>query len=185
MRKKINLTGFIITGAAALFVGLAGNMHAIPISMHNNWEAGMRSWVLGRDLHGNEWVLGQTLHGNEIAHLVDQSSRNQSLASPTAFFLFRSVPAHNAGEPVNFGPWNFNHHRHGVTTASPPLTGPDPVTTASPPLPGPDPVTTTSPPLTGQEPNDPPTSVPDGGTTAMMMAGAFCGLALLRKTLKV
>jgi len=159
MRKKINLTGFVIIGAAALFVGLAGNMHAIPISMHDDLDAGIRSWVLGRDLHGNEWVLGQTLHGNEIAHLVDQSSRNQSLASPTASFLFGSVPAQNAGEPRNFGPGNFNHHRHGVTTASPPLTG--------------------------QEPNDSPTSVPDGGTTAMMMAGAFCGLALLRKTLKV
>jgi hypothetical protein len=53
MRKKINLTGFVITGAAALFVGLAANMQAVPISMPNNWEAGMRSWVLGRDLHGN------------------------------------------------------------------------------------------------------------------------------------
>jgi hypothetical protein len=138
--------------------------------MPNNWEAGMRSWVLGRDLHGNEWILGQTLHGNEIAHLVDQSSHNQSPASPTAFFLFGSVPAYNAGEPRNFGPGNFNHHGPGVSPP-PPLTGPDPVST--------------SPPLTSQEANDSSASVPDGGTTAMMMAGAFGGLALLRKTLKV
>jgi hypothetical protein len=126
MRKKINLTTFVTTGAAALFVGLAGNMHAIPISMHDDsdaWMCSMCSW-------------------------------------------------NNAGEPRNLGSRYFNHHRHGVSTILPSLTGLDPVST-------------TSPPLTGQEPNDSPTSVPDGGTTAMMMAGAFCGLALVRKTLKV
>jgi hypothetical protein len=136
MRKKINLTAFVTTGAAALFVGLAGNMHAIPISMHNDSDAGMWSW-------------------------------------------------NNAGEPRNLGSRYFNHHRHGVTTTLPSLTGLDPVSPTLPPLTGLDLVSTTSPPLTGQEPNDSSTSVPDGGTTAMMMAGAFCGLALVRKTLKV
>ena len=36
MRKKISLTGYTITGAVVLFVGLAGNVQAIPISMLKN-----------------------------------------------------------------------------------------------------------------------------------------------------
>ena len=41
-------------------------------------------------------------------------------------------------------------------------------------------------PLSPPGPNQPsgPSSVPDGGTTATMMGGVFCGLALLRKKLK-
>jgi hypothetical protein len=34
MRKTITQPGLIITGAAALFVGLAGNIYAIPIPFH-------------------------------------------------------------------------------------------------------------------------------------------------------
>jgi hypothetical protein len=156
MRKKINQTGFIIAGAAALFVGLAANMQAVPITMHNNGEAGMRSWVLGRDVHGNEWILGQTPHGNEIAHLVDQSSRNQISTSPNAF-LSGPVPAQNADGHNNPGRPDLLQGSQGA-----------PTTTILPIAHGPASI-----------------SVPDGGTTAMMMAGAFYGLALLRKTLKV
>jgi|ERR1700690_2047667 len=203
MRKKINLTA-IVTGAAALFLGLAGNTHAIPISTHYDLGAGMHSWI----------ILSHEQNTYEAAHSFDQSSHNQSLASPTAFFRFRPVAAQNAGETPNIGSLNFSHHGFGVPAAAPPLTGQEPnfnhhgfgvpaalpplagqepnfnhhrrgVSPPPPPLIGPKPVSTTSPPLTAQEPNDSPTSVPDGGTTAMMMAGAVFGLAFLGKKLEV
>jgi len=160
MRKRINQTGFIIAGVAALFVGLASNMQAVPISMHNNWEAGMRSWVLGPD------ILGQNLQGKEIAHyVVGQVNQKQMSASPNAS-LSTPVSAQIAGVHGNSGSSGSNNGSQGGSQGAP-------SPTILPIAHGPASISV------------PYVSVPDGGTTAMMMAGTFCGLALLRKTLKV
>lgn len=129
MRKKINFTGLAITGASALFVGLAGNVQAIPISMHN------------------------------------QSNRNQSLATPTASLLSGSVLAQNARARLNSGSSVFYNNRRGASPAIILNGG-----------------TTSKTRLTSRAASA--ANVLDGGPTAMMLAEAFCALALLRKKLK-
>jgi len=174
MRKKINQTGFVIAGAAALFVGLAGNMQATPISIHDNWEAGMRSWILGRDLQGNEWILGQNLHGNEIAHFIDQSSHNQISTSPNAF---PSGPASAQNGDVHGNP--------GLPGLSQGSQGAPPLTIL-PLIHGPASVNDGVPPLAVVPISNSPAlvSIPDGGATALMLAGVFCGFVFLRKNPK-
>ena len=114
MKKLANLRGFVITGAAALFVGLAANVQAIPISIAGDLDTEMGSWI------------GRYAHQSEAAFSFGQSHRNESLAGPTAFALF--APR----EPLSRNPQ----------------------------------------------------SVPDGGMTAMMLGGVFCGFVLLAKKMK-
>jgi hypothetical protein len=106
-------------------------------------------------------IQDQSNHGG--VHFSVQSSHNQSLASPTASVLSGSVLAQNAVGPHNFGPWNFHdswsfhHGRQGGLTPPSPLSRQDSSSA----------------------------SVPDGGTTAMMMGGVLCGFALLGNKLKI
>ena len=94
----------------------------------------------------------------EAALALDHGNRNQGHVSPTAPILSRSARVQNTSQLGNSSPRisRPRKHGHGVEAPSPQSTGPNP----------------------------PPVSVPDGGTTATMLGGVFCGLVLLEKKLK-
>jgi hypothetical protein len=146
--KKINLAGFAMVGAAALFVALAGNVRAIPFTVHDD--------VVNAAIRSQNLLSGQSDY--EAALALDHVNRNQGHVSPTALILSRSARVQNTGQLGNSSP-RISHprkHGHGVETPPPQSTGPNPS----------------------------PVSVPDGVTTATMLGGVFCGLALLEKKLK-
>jgi hypothetical protein len=143
LRKKASLASFVIAGAAALCVGLAGNVQAIPFPMHGDLDA------------GNSWNLRHDQSDYETVRSLNQSNRKQSLAGPTANLSFRSVPAQSAGEFHNFSSWNSHHDRQGVPRTPP-----------------------------GQDRKHSPATVPEGGSSGLLLGGVFCGLALLVKKLK-
>jgi VPDSG-CTERM motif len=161
MRKKINLAGVQI-GAAALFVGLAGNIQAIPLTLHD-------------------------YSTNQAVRALDQNRKNQSFTSLAAslspkpakgknVIVRRSSRLGNLPHPILGGllpvaaqgtfPTGL-----GTTTTLPGL----PVEILPQPL---------APASAGTTKAPSAASVPDGGATAAMMAGSVFGLALLRKKLK-
>ena len=169
MNKNISQISFVIAGAAALFVGLAGNMQAAPIPIQNNSEAGVRSWPLGQN------IRGQDPQGKEIAYYVaNQASQIQISASPDAS-LSGSVPGQGAGG-------NNNSSLPGSLPGSQGA----PLVTILPTVHSPTSTGQVTSPLTAvTAANVPaPISVPDGGTTSLMLGGVFCGLAFLRKNSK-
>lgn len=164
MRAKINLTSFIIIGAAALFVGVAGKVQAIPTTFHN----------------------GRTY---QAAHAFDHVNRNQSLASLTASISSMPVNGKKAGGHGNFTLRRGNHPYPilgGLTPLSPvtgqgnypagALNGGTAIIIPGQVLP--------KPLSTGTVKPAGAVGVPDGGMTATMMVGSFFGLALLKKKLK-
>jgi hypothetical protein len=161
MKNKINLSGFQI-GAAALFVGLAGNVQAIPTTL--------------RDYSASQAVRA-----------LEQSQENQNYTRLAASISTKLVKGKRAVARRNLRLANLNHLTLGGLTPLPAqgtfpagvlgggtttLLPGVPVTILPRPLP---PVT-----ANGSSPN----GVPDGGATAAMMAGSICGLALLRKKIK-
>ena len=158
MRKNIYQTSCIITGVAALFVGLAGTVQAIPMTIHN---------------HNVQQALPST------------GQNNQSRITPATSPVASSVQSPNAGQPRS------GHHvfqfGHGATPILTPVTnqGAHPVSGLhSPILPI---IPVNLPPIVhsgGGTTGANAVGVPDGGTTAMMMGGAFCGLALIKRKLK-
>jgi hypothetical protein len=140
MRLKINIPVFAVVGAAALFVGLAGDVGAIPDSMRDNLDTGMRSWVSSND--------------NSDYDAVRSIGRDPAGSSSSVFF--GADLKQNMGMSHNLGSRVFNYDNDGVTTI---------------------------PTWNGHGRSS--ASVPDGGTTVMMLGGALCGIVLLAKKLKV
>lgn len=89
------------------------------------------------------------------ARSLGQGSRHQRLASSIELSVSGIVLPGNADRMRNLGSRNSRHHGRGASNK--PLRA-------------------------GQDPS--PASVPDGGATALLMGGAFWGLALLGKRLK-
>jgi VPDSG-CTERM motif len=143
MREKANFAGLAIAGTAPAFVGLAGNVQAIPISIH------------GARLGKIEPFFSDHLGGK--THSIELGNLNKNPSRPTLFPVSGSGAAQNSSSHHNFWPWKSPYHKYGA----PPLTSSP---TASSPA--------------------PTTSVPDGGTTGMMLGGVFCGFVLLRKKLE-
>jgi VPDSG-CTERM motif len=195
MKNKFNLTGLVLTGAAALFVGLVGNVQAIPISMHD-----------------------QSIY--EAMRSIDLSKRDQSVASLTASLLVKSIWTQKTGAihdasllGKSFKAQKTVASRNLVTTHGRPNKNgmsvtPSPLTVQSPfPIsflpqsPVYLPNNGTTDPIPYAYYQDPATinlnlsrsgtsiqnhssvSVPDGGATATMLGGVFCGLVFLRKKL--
>jgi hypothetical protein len=155
LRGKTHLRGFLIAGVTLLLVGLAGNARAIPVSTPDDGDAGMRAWNWTHE-PGND----------EAVRFFDWADRGPNRASPNAFRWFRSVPTQNWGERWELGSSSFHQGRLGAWNSRHMIDG----------------LPTTRSPLTGQDRF--PAGVPDGGSTAMMMGGAFCGLVLLVKRLR-
>jgi hypothetical protein len=146
--KKINLAGFTMVGAAALFVALAGNVRAIPFTVHDD--------VVNSAIRSQNLRSGQSDY--EAALALDHGNRNQGRVSPTALILSRSARVQNTSQLGNSSPRISRPRKHGHVVETP------------------------SPQPTGQNP--PPLSVPDGGSTAVMLGGVFCGFVLLEEKLK-
>jgi hypothetical protein len=144
--KKINLAGFTMVGAAALFVALAGNVRAIPFTVHDD--------VVNSAIRSQNLRSGQSDY--EAALALDHGNRNQGRVSPTALILSRSARVQNTSQLGNSSPRVSRPRKrgHGATPTQ----------------------------SNGQNP--PPLSVPDGGSTAVMLGGIFCGFVLLEKKLK-
>lgn len=162
-------TSFVIAGASALFIGLAGNMQAATITIQDNWDAGARSWILGQD------IRGQDPQGKEIAYfVVNQVNHNQISASPKAS-LSVSVSELSASANNNSGQSDVLPGSYGVAlvTMLPTVDSPTSTGQGASPL---TPVTAANVPA--------PIRVPDGGTTCLMLGGIFCGIVLLRKSSK-
>src|ERR1039457_6167907 len=164
MRKKTNFAGLVITGATTVFVGLAGNAQAIPISIHDDPDVWGRSERIGHG-HGADDAAGRMdplvsdhLGGktHSKAQSIDLSYLNENPTSPTVLLLSSLGTAQNSSSHHNFSSGNLPHHNPGV-----------PPPTSLPIARGPA-----------------PTSVPDSGNNAIMMGGVFCGLVLLRKKLR-
>jgi hypothetical protein len=147
LRKKTNLTGFTLAGAAALFVALAGNAPAIPITLHDDVNALISSHGLRN---------GQSAY--EAALALDHGTRNQSQATPITFNLPAPARVQNTGTPQTSNP-RVSRPRKGGRNVGKKTTQSD-----------------------GQDPS--PQSVPDSGSTAMMLGGVFCGFALVERKLK-
>jgi hypothetical protein len=170
MRKNLSRKSFVIAGAAALFAGLAGNMQAAQISIQNNSEAGVISWVLGQN------IRGQDPQGKEIAHfIVGQAGQNQISANPDAS-LSGSVPALSAN----------SHGNLGQPVVLPASYSSMPLVTMLPTVHSPTSTGQGTLPFTSVAAANVPASisVPDGGSTALMLGGVFFGLAFLRKNSK-
>jgi hypothetical protein len=108
LRKNIKLTGSLIAAAATLCAGLAGDVQAIPISMHDDLDAGMGPWTLSHEKSHYE-----------AAYSFDRINQNQGLGSPTVFHLVTSVPLKIAGETHGLGSKKVHHHKPGVTVTPP------------------------------------------------------------------
>jgi hypothetical protein len=148
-RKNIKLTPSLTAAAATLCAGLAGNVQAIPITMHGDLDAGMRPWDLSHE-HGRD----------EAAYSFDRIDPKQGLARPPALHLITSVPVKIADELHGLGSKKVHHHKVAPLQTPPPASSPPPKVSPS------------------------VASVADGGSTGLMMGGAFFGLALLRKKMK-
>jgi hypothetical protein len=161
MRKKINQTNFAITGAAALFVGLAGNVQAIPMPMHSQ--------------NVNEAVQAAA---RKEAALLARSPRVPKVVAGSNPVASNVGPARH-GVPVTLSPLTIQHHpphyvAHNGTPGLTPYVYTEP-STINLVLPQGGTVAKVSSAAVG---------VPDGGPTAAMMAGALGGLVLLRKKLE-
>ena len=177
MKNKFNRTGLVLTGAAVLLVGLAGNIQAVPVatSSARAYETA-RSRELSLEVESTarraEALLAQlpTLHETVTAHGLQPSlartggsvvpARQPVLVhgNPSGLALFTSfpvdVPSHTGiiqGETI--------YHIPTAVITRPVIDRP--TATASPAV----------------------TSVPDGGTTAGLLSAALCGVVLLRRKL--
>lgn len=96
--KNTSFRCYTIAGAAALFVGLAGNVQAIPISTLDDSTAG---------------IWGRVQSHFDTAHLLDRIHGNQFSVRPNSFLFFRSALTENAGGRWGFGPARFHHEVFG------------------------------------------------------------------------
>jgi VPDSG-CTERM motif len=162
VNEKNNLRGIAITAAATLLVGLAGNVQAIPITLRDH-------------------NVRQTLHS------LGQISHNPRQIFSTAALFPALVRSPNGDGHHSVGLANLHNHGHGLPVSAPVTDqGAYPIIPLHTPVILP--VSLPKPPVLvvngGGTPGHNVVSVPDGGTTAAMMAVSFCGLALLRKKLK-
>lgn len=163
MKNKINRTGYMI-GATALFVGLAGNVQAVPHTL-------------------------QDYNTSQAVGSAGQSKLSSGSASFKNTSLSKLTKVKKGGKNVKNSSSNLTHPILGGLT---PLTLTSPTAfpagslnsgTRDLPL-----VTiipnslSASAALAAQSAG--PTNVPDGGATATMAGGALGGLLLLRKKLK-
>lgn len=139
-RPQSGLTGFVIAGAVAFCVGLAGTVGAVQFSTQADVNAATRAESLGRDL------------SNLQAGSPNAGSLH-SFASPTPYSLSSSALAASVGRSRSPDSWQFNLRRrmYGLSTPSP----------------------------TVRTPGVAPAGIPDGGSSALMLGGVLCGLALL------
>jgi hypothetical protein len=118
MRKKISLRGYTITGAAVLFVGLVGNVQAIPISILKNPIA----------LKSASPKVGTTKIGAIYGVNLDNLNKNLK-ALPVLLLPVLETALHSSGS-YDFSPAklpNFNHYKN----APPPPTNFTPAPPAS------------------------------------------------------
>jgi hypothetical protein len=157
MKNKLNLPGFTI-GAAALIVGFAGNVQAIPFTQHN-------------------------FSASRAAHVPGRSTQSLSLASLTASAAPNPVMARHARGHHNPGAGIVNLPISiGLTPASSP--GVFPVSVLHAPLLPIAPINLPPSPGLVATGAAGPVEVLDGGATAALLAGSFGGLMLFRKKLK-
>jgi hypothetical protein len=111
---------------------------------------------------GNAAIRSQSLQRGqsdyEMVLALDRGNRNQSLTSPSAFNVLMSTQVQNAGQLLNSTPRVSRPRRRGHNAV------------------------TTSTQSNGNNP--PPVTLPDGGSTAMMLGGVLYGFVLLEKKLK-
>jgi len=162
MRKNFYLPVFAAVGATALFVGLAGSARAIPDSM--------RSWIPSNEQSDYDAVRSISRSDNvqgprESSFSVVQAQRESSFSVVQAppresIFSVVQVPRESISSVVFAADLKENMgkpHDFGSRFFH----------RDNPGVPG-----------------GPSASVPDGGTTVMLMGGALCGLFFMAKKLK-
>jgi len=142
MKNKTNLAGFATGGAVTALVGLAGNVQAIPTSIHNEPDA----WVRAEEMAGR---IGASTHSK--TQVIYLGKLHPHPASPAVIPPSDPAMVVGTGSHLKLLPPNL-----GAVVQTAPTTVHSPA----------------------------PISVPDGGTTALMLGGAFSGLALLKKKFK-
>ena len=164
MIRTLNLTSLAI-GTAALLVGLTGNVQAIPITL-NDQIASQSARSLNQSQQNKNFTSLATTPTSKVAKTKKTSGSRKSnsglLPRITRGGLVPVVPVVNPGVlPV------------GGLTPGTPLPLPETVLT-QPLSSGPSTLT----------PQVDSTSAPDGGMTATLLGGTFCGLVFLRRKLK-
>jgi hypothetical protein len=200
MRNKFNLTGLVITGTAALFVGLAGNMQAIPTSMNDqsvsdvlqsaNLNQQDQSVVTLTPSELAKSVKEEKAVARHEAALLAKSLKAEKVAErKEAALLAKSLKAQKLVASRKLPASHFNPFGMGsLETSLPPITeNPSPIyiPTGLTPYVYEDPDTTSlgqsQSGTTGHASSANAVSVPDGGVTATLMAGAFGGLVFLKR----
>ena len=185
MKKETSLTPVSIVAAAALFVGVAGNVQAIPITLQS--QRGNQAPPSARQASYNP-SLPAARAVNPTLNSTRQVSRNLKPASFTASLSSLLIPARNAAGSRNATLGNSHRSAHGVTTTPIPVAdqGAYPVGV----LPTPVTILPASPvnhPIIANGAGTATSNavgVPDGGATAAMLGASVCGITLLRKKLK-
>jgi VPDSG-CTERM motif len=206
MRKKINQTNFMIAGATALFVSLAGNVRAIPMSLQNQSVsdavqsanltepdqsvATLTALQLAKSLKEEKVVVRK-----EAALLAKSLKKEEAASRKEAAQLAKASKAPKMIASRDLVASNGGRAKNGV------IVMPLPLMDQNPPLiylphngtPGLTPYVYQDPaalslgiPQSGTtaQVSSAAVGVPDGGATAAMMAGAFGGLVFLRKKLE-
>jgi hypothetical protein len=202
MRNKFNLTGLVITGTAALFVGLAGNMQAIPTSMDDQSVSDvLQSANLSQQdqsivtLTPSELAKSikeeKAIARHEAALLAKSLKAEKVAARKEAALLAKSLKTQKLVASRKLPASHFNPFAFGMgasETSLPPITeNPSPIyiPTGLTPYVYEDPDTTSlgqsQSGTTGHASSANAVSVPDGGMTATLMAGAFGGLVFLKR----
>jgi hypothetical protein len=166
MRNKNDKTNFAVTGAAALFVGLAGTAQAIPISAHDFQSIIQKS-------------------ADKTPAVQDGLIFKDPVPVKKAVVVAKPIPKFVASPEDDVIP----HAKADLVN----LTIPKRPAIVSIPEEGVMPVPSLKMPVisiaTGlvlkpvPKPESAPISVPDGGAAGVMLGGAFGGLALLRRKL--
>ncbi len=161
MKTKFNLSGLTVA-AAALCVGFAGNVQAIPITLHD-------------------------FRASQAVRAPDRGKQNQTLVSLTTSISPRSSKAKPAQAHQKPGARNLILPISGGLTLSS-SQGAFPARGLHAPLLPASPVNLPPPSITIVSSSGGATQnaaiVPDGGATAALMAGSLGSLVLLKKKLK-
>jgi hypothetical protein len=203
MRKKINPTNFVIIGAAALFVGLAGNVQAIPMSLQNQsiFDA-MQSANLSQPDQSTATLTAsqsaKSLKKEKMAARKEAALLAKSLKKEEAAARKEAAQLAKAEKMIasrNLVASHVNHDRNGVIVTPLPLMdqNPFPIYLPQNGMPvltpyvyqDPTPISLGLPQSgTAAQVSSIAVGVPDGGATAAMMAGTFGGLVFLRRKLE-
>jgi hypothetical protein len=200
MRNKFNLAGLVITGTAALFVGLAGNVQAIPMTMNDqivsdtvqsvNLNQEDQSAATQTPSELAKSIKEEKAVARHDAALLAKSLKAEKVAArKEATLLAKSLKAQKLVASRKLPASHFNPFGMGtLETSLPPITqnsSPIYIAPGLTPYVYEDPDTTSlghsQSGTTSRAPSSNAVSVPDGGVTATLMAGAFGGLVFLKR----